>query len=160
MLFLDHWGRDWVDTGQVETEKEALEIEAEDVIDHIWWGWGSYVSIGWGGSCSYRPVYGIEELNSESVIDDVVPGWLVDPQQLREAIVVIVQDMVDLVEDAADIADKDEQDEESIDHVVEDVEGGADNIVLKPVMKHLDFIDLGQIDQLEEASEEGVLGLK
>ena len=78
----------------------------------------------------------------------MVPRSLVDPQQTLKLVVVEVENVIDLVEDASDVADQNDQDEQTVEDVVNDVESAAYYEFLEPVVKHLYFIELSQIYQL------------
>ena len=61
--------------------------------------------------------------------------------------------MIDLVENTADITNQNDENKQSIEHVVYYIETRSYNIILKPVMKNLDFVYFSQVNQLQQPSE-------
>ena len=132
--------RNWVNSTQVKPEEKALKVETKDVIDNIRRSWGSNVSIGRSWCSSYWPVNSIKELNTKSIINNIVPSWLVYPEKRTVLIVVIVENMINLIEDATNVADQNEKDKESIEDVVYDIERCANYVVLETIVKYLYLI--------------------
>lgn len=68
-------------------------------------------------------------------------------------VIAIIQCSIEGEEGAADVADDDYQDEQSVEDVVEEVEGRPYNVGQEAIMEQDYFVDLEQIDQLDDPCE-------
>jgi hypothetical protein len=62
-------------------------------------------------------------------LDDLVPRLRgINPQQFRISVIILVVDVVYEIENAAHVADQYDEYEQAIEDVIEDIEGGADDV--------------------------------